>query len=53
MPFATNHTFLLHVIEEGDGGVPEALHIVEDDHLVVIADGIGAAVLQRVLQGHL
>ena len=41
MPFATNHAFLLHVIEQGDGRVPEALHIVEDDHLVMIADGVG------------
>ena len=40
-PIATNHVFLCHVIQQGDGGVPEAFHVVENHHLVVVADGVG------------
>ena len=50
-PIATNHAFLCHIIQQGDGGVPEAFHVVENHHLVMVADGVGGSDGEDFIQG--
>ena len=50
-PIAANHAFLCHIIQQGDGGVPEAFHIVENHHLVMVADGVGGGDGEDFVQG--
>ena len=38
---AANHTTLLKVVEHFDEFVPETVHVIENNFLVVIADGCG------------
>ena len=50
-PIAANHVFLCHVIQQGGGGVPEAFHVVENHHLVMVADGVGNGDGEDFVQG--
>ena len=51
VPVATNHALRSHVVEEGNGGVPEALHVVENHLLAVIADGVGGCNGEYLVEG--
>ena len=50
-PIATNHAFLCHIVQKGDGGGPEAFHVVENHHLVMVADGVGGGDGEDFIQG--
>ena len=51
VPVATNHALRSHVVEEGNGGVPEALHVVENHLFAVIADGVGGCHSEDFVEG--
>ena len=51
VPVATNHALRSHVVEEGNGGVPEALHVVEDHLFAMIANGVGGCHSEDFVEG--
>ncbi len=38
LPIATNHTFALQIVEQGNERIPETFHIIKDHLLLMIAD---------------
>ena len=51
LPIATNYTFISHIIQQGNGGVPETFHVVENHHLVMVADGVRGSDGEDFIQG--